>query len=244
MSAPALEAEVGTTEARGDIERHHGCLDGQCSAATHRIDERGAFGKRVGPARARKHGGCDVFLQWSCNRKLAIGSSMQSGASEINAYRGFVALDVDVDAHVGLVELNARTLAEALAHLVDDGILHPLGAKMRMVNGGGDRGVIYGKRGARGQVRCPVDAPHAVVELVGVGRGKGGQAQEDAAGEPRPQTGPITGFEGSGEGHASAGSLGVRGSHVDEFLFDEVIHRPWGGGEEAVFGMIFHGAAL
>ena len=120
VAQPAVEAEtagLGAQQPGGHVAGDEGRLDGQRAGPAQRVDQAAAGGGQRRPAGAHEDGRGEVLLErrGDLHTLLAVAPPVQALAREVEAHRRLLALDVDVDAHIGPCRIDAWPLARRCA---------------------------------------------------------------------------------------------------------------------------------
>ena len=138
-------------------------LNKQRSRAAHGVDEvRVAF-----PSTHQNHAGSQHFIQRSFNGFLAVATTVKALTRRVEAERGIVFGDVDMQSQVGIGNRYIRTCARLLAELVNDGILHLVGYEFRVTELLGENHGVHSKCFLVVQILSPVDALYLLVNIIG-----------------------------------------------------------------------------
>jgi hypothetical protein len=188
MAAPTFETEACPQDARCHVVRDERSLDRERAGAAQRVDEaRVARGGDRRPPGPQQHGRCQILLERRRPLRAAIAAPVQAVAREVDCHRGDVAVDVQVDAHVGRGRVHRGPAAALLPELVDDGVFRLERRELRVREHGATKRGVDRERTVGAQMRAPVDAAHAGIELLGCGRRKARKRQQHAIRNSRPQ---------------------------------------------------------
>jgi hypothetical protein len=175
VAAPAQEAELVAQQTRRDVGRDQRSLDREAAGTAHRVDEpKLAVGRAnqfrpAGPQQQR----CRQILFQRCGALCAaIAAPMETLAREIDRDAGDVAVEVQIQPHVGSGNVDGRPASRALAKLVDDGVFDFQRGELRVRDLRTRARALDGQRPVDGEVLAPVDRAHAVIERFGGWRGK------------------------------------------------------------------------
>ncbi len=163
---PLLEGVSLAVDARRYVAGYEGRLDGQRAAAAHGVDE---VALSV-PSRREDDAGCQHLVEGRGHRLLAVSAAVQALAAAVQRQRAVGLRHVDVQPQVGVGDAYVGALARALAELVHDGVLDPVGhilgvSELRTVYH-----VVHGERRVQRQILAPVHGLDGLVDLVGARR--------------------------------------------------------------------------
>ena len=120
-----FEGEILAVDAGVDVGGNHGGLDEEGAGAAHWVEER--FGAVVAGNQEDACG--EDLVDGGFVLGFAPAALVQGVAGRVERECDIFALDVDVDADIGVVEANTRTFVGAVAvdKPVDDGVFHAVG---------------------------------------------------------------------------------------------------------------------
>ena len=183
VAEPTEETKVASTNPWCHIGRHQRRFNHQRAGSAHGIDQRSAILEDFRPPGAQQHGAGQVFLERRFALANAIAAPMQGRAGQIQREQGTILAQQQVQPYARLFEVNAGTIAVAIAELVDYRILDLLRQVARVPHQAGIAHCIDGQGAVFSQVCGPVDRLHAIIKRVFVGGGKLAQGHEDATGQ-------------------------------------------------------------
>ena len=213
---PALEGESLAVDAGVDVCGDEGGLDEEGARAAHGVDQ----GALAAPAAAQDDAGGQDFVDGSLGLGHAVAALVERLARRVERENHILAVDVDVDHHVGVLEAHAGALVLAVAVLepVDDGVLDAVcyeSGVLELVGicDGVDReGFIDGEHGR------PVEFLCVLIEAVGVAGAKFVERLEDAQCRAALQVCPVKSLEVALKRHHAASRHYIFGSNRAQFL--------------------------
>ena len=236
VAREALEGERAQEPGR-HARRHQAGLDHERARAREGIEQGAA---RL-PARERD----DPRGQRLGQRRAALGPApaalVQGVAGGVDRERGAVAEEVDVQAEVGGLALDARPAARAGQELVDHGVLGALRDEERVRQGGVAHLGVDPQGPLRSDERGPVDGRDAGVERVAIRRREAGEPPEDAHGRAQLEVRAPGVRERALEAHAAHLALDAREAQGAHLLVQHGLETLRAGDEEDVTSGRAHG---
>ena len=211
---PFLETETLAEYAWIDVTCHECRLDQNRSRTAEGVNE-----IAVGlPSRELDEASRQHLVDGRVDRGHAVASQVQTLARRVERERAFVFSDVHVELDVGVGDADVGALARFLAEIVDDGILHLVGHKLRVaeflrINHRVDR-----ERRVDVQIIAPVDGSHGVVDVVGIFGREMFDGFEDTHGSAQAEVSAVHHFLVTAERHHAAADLHIVGAEFRQFL--------------------------
>ena len=125
---PFLKGIFFAEQTRGHVLGDEGCLDENGTGAAHGIDEIGV----ALPTREQDHACSEHLIERCLDTLLTITASVQRLTAGVKAQGALVFGDVHVQTEIGVRHRDVRPFARLLTELVDNGILHLIGDKLRV----------------------------------------------------------------------------------------------------------------
>ncbi len=191
VAAPAQEAEIPAFQGGRRVRGDQGGLGEKGAGTAHGVEQRAAALVDVRPAGAQQHGGGDIFLERGAAALESIAAPVQALAGEVHRQQCGVALDMQMQQHVGAFRLDVRAFAGGVAQIVAHRVLQQLRTIQGVTDGFVAAAAIAGERRPRGQMFAPVDAFDAFIHRLRTARVEGSQAQQHAGCGARPQAGAV-----------------------------------------------------
>ena len=232
---PLLEGELLAEESRSHVVGYEGCLDKQCAAAAHGVDEV----RLTAPSAHQNDTGGKNLVERCLYRFLAVAASVERLAAGVEAECSLVLGDVYVQTDVGVGNTDIRSHVGALTELVHNGVLHLVSHELRMAELLGEHHRVDGKSLAYVEVLAPVNGAHLVVHVVGTLSLELADGLEDAYGGMQLHVGAIHHFLVTRERHHASSYLYVVGSQSRQFLSQYVLKSHERLGNE--FKFLSHG---
>ncbi len=214
VSAPTNESEVAAHRPGRDIERDERSFEHERTRAAHRVDEVAAARRDRRPAAAQQHRRRQILLERRSHAARPIRATMQTVAREVETQRRTLTIEAHIDAYVGLVKLNRRTLARACAYLIDDRIFRLQRAEMRVCDAARGAAEFDRHRSRRREVFAPVDGRGARVQFLRRRGRKRRERQQHAACGARPETCAVGGLQRAFELYAEPEFARIRRAAV------------------------------
>ena len=142
------------------------------------------------PAAGGQHGGGQGFLERGVAFVLPPAAFEKRLAAGVQQQAGVCAVQVQVNAHVGLLRLHAGARAAALAKAVGNGVFDAQGGKLQAFEGAAARGDVHAEGVARAKPVFPGHAPRQRVERVFAFARRVGQLQQHALRQAAVQVQP------------------------------------------------------
>ena len=209
---PLLEGIFLSIHARSNAAGNEGSLDGDGSAATHRVDEVAL----ALPSCQHDNACSEDFIQRGLYRLLPVAATMQALSTGVEREGAVVLCDVDVELQVGIGDLDVRTTSCPLPHLVDNRVFHLVSYKLRVSELVREDHTIHGESRLVGQVVGPIDFLYGIIHLVGGGGTEVLDGHEDADCGAELEVRAIEKFLVSCERHHATSYLYIVCTEVDK----------------------------
>ena len=232
MLGPAVEAEALAQESRRDVGGDQRALDDERARTAHGIEQGIALGRDLGPAGAQQQCRGQILLERCGGTGLAVAALMQRLAREIQAEGQAVAVSVEVNAQIRIVGIDAWTSPVEPVEAIGDGVLDLEDGEMWVGDALELAVELNGEGAIRGQMIFPGDLQRTVVDLVRAAQRHLRQRQEDAVGDPRPETGAIAVLDPARETRPAARLGGPRHPESGQLLGQQTTEVLGGGGKE------------
>lgn len=161
---------------------------------------------------------------------------MQRLAREIQAEGETVSISVEMNAHIRIVWIDARTPPVEPVEAVGDGVLDLEDGEVRIGDALELAVELDGEGAIRRQMVFPGDLQRTVVDLVRAAQRHLCQRQENAVGDPRPETGTVAVLDPARETRPAARLGGPRHPESGQLLGEQTAHVLGGGGEKQMIG--------
>src|SRR6185437_3266673 len=162
--------------------------------------------------------GGEVLLERRLAHVLAPSALEERLAARVEVEGAFARIEERVHAKIGVPRRDRRAPADRVAEMVGDGVLHPQRHEVEALHRAAMRVRLDLERALRREQLAPAHLARALVHLVLVPVRKARDAPQDAARDARAQVRRVDEVEGTGEGDARIGRLGVRGAERGELL--------------------------
>ena len=181
---------------------------------------------------AQQDRGGEIFLEWCLHCLGTVTAPVQGFAGEIEADRGLVAQQIDIDADIGLGRIDGGAHAEFIAQLVYHGVFSLQRAVVRVGDGRLRGGEVHGQRPCSVEMFLPGNGFYPGVQIFRCGRRETCQRQENATGQPRPQAGAIADGEWALKRHTGTGFLDHFGAELAQLVGEQRFDALGTGGEK------------
>ena len=163
--APFLERKLFAEDTGSNVAGDEGCLDGQCSRATHGVD------KVTLPAPAREHdeSGSKNLVDGGCTCLDSVSAAVQRLAGTVECQSTLLLGNVDVEHKVGVVDAHRRTLLVLLVEVIGNGVFHAVGNELRVAEDIAVNNGINRECCAPIHILVPIHGLYLLVNLVGIG---------------------------------------------------------------------------
>ncbi len=232
VSLPAEEPEGAAGQPGRGVERHQRGLDHQRSRPAHRVEERAAGRRDLGPAGAQQHRGRDVLLERRRALARAVAAPVQALAGQIEAHARVVAAEVHVQPDRRPSGVDRGPLESELAEAIGHSVLDEQGAVVGVADRRVGEGAAHGKGRVHPHVPLPRDRLGAGAHVVRRGGGKLGERQQHARGDPGPEAGAVADLQRPREGDARGVLVQAGGAERLQLRREEIFGVPRSGGEE------------
>ena len=225
---PALEREA-SAEARRAVRGQPRRLDEEGAGAAHGIDER----RGEIPVGQQEQAGGGRLVERALHLDRPPAALVQALAGQVAVQEHAVPLDDELERHVGILRVDARTAPGPGAHVIDDGVLDP----QRGVAGVADPLRVAHRRRhgqrlvGRDPVR-PVERGRGVVHVVGVAHLGGEQLLLHADRGAQPQVGRVREPPVAAERDPAAPHLDVPRAEGEDLPLERGLQALAAGGEQ------------
>ena len=236
MARPMLKPEPFLLPARSHIKRHHGSFNHQRAGAAHGVYEVTTGGGDLWPAGSYQQSRCEIFLQGRNTFVGPIPPHVQAVTAEVDAERQPAPVKAGRYRHIRIFGIHRGPWATIGLESVNNAVLDSLGAILGVADG-----IVLPQEGnpetaLHRDVLLPVHVHHAVIELIATGGTNVIYVKDHPVGQARPETGPVTAFQGAF--HPDAGRRIAHGVQPEraEFVRQKVFHAFRTGYEKDRFG--------
>ncbi len=163
---------------------------------------------------------------------------MKALTARVEAERGIVVGDVDVETDVGVAQRDIGAVARLLAELVDDGVFHLVADEVGIAEFLGIDHGVDGEGLALFDVLAPVDFLHLIIYVFCRAGLEVLDGLQHAYGGVQLKVGTVHHFLVSGKRYHAAANLHVVGAQLGELLSQDGFQAHEGLGNE--FKFLFH----
>ena len=163
MAQPAAEAPVVAQQPRSMIASDPSSFDRQGSGTAQRVQQGAARGGDGEPIGFQQQCGSQGFLQWRDHAGLAVTAPVQAVAGQVEADDSLVVPQLNMNAQIRSLAVDAGSAAALRPKAVDDGVLDPLSAVMAVIDTGAYATEFDAERAVWSQVLFPGQGMDAAV---------------------------------------------------------------------------------
>ena len=211
-----FESEASAVNAGVDVGCDESRFDEEGARAAHGVDE----GRLTAPS-AHEDDACgEDFVDGCFGLGYAVAALVERFARGVERKGDFVARDVDVDHHVGVLKSDSGALVSAVAVFepVDDGVLDAVSDIARVGKLLAVGRCVDGESLVEGHERRPVEVLGLFVEVVGIEGREFVEGLEDAQGGAAAKICLVECFERAGESDHPFAGLHVFGAEGAQFV--------------------------
>ena len=211
---PFLEGILLAEEARSHVACDEGRLDEQGAAAAHRVDEVGL----ALPSGHHDHAGGQHLVERCLYRLLPVATPVERLAAGVKAECAVVLGDMYMQTEVGVGHGDVGALAGAFAKLVDDGVFHLVGHKLRVAEVIGEYDGIDRERVVDVEILAPVYLFDSLVDLIGTPGFEVVDRFQNLDGRMQCEVGTVHHFFVTSKRHHASTYLYVVGTQLGQFF--------------------------
>ena len=145
--------------------------------------------------------GRHVLLQRRRTAATPIPSTVQPRTRQIHGDGDHIPVHVGIDTEIRPLPVHAGPAPGVVPQLIDDGVLHTLGAVVSVAEPGSAAHEVHRQRALRAQVRGPADGADAGIEPIRCVCREALERQQDPGGEPGPQADAVGHLQAAPEAH-------------------------------------------